>query len=142
MSATGLAAIDHAVQLTNEWLRELMEMLGWHDKQRAYRLLRATLQGLRDWLAVDEASNLGAQLPMLVRGIYYEGWHPAGTPTHSRKKEEFLVRIEEAFKTDPINDVEEAVSAVFALLDRHVTWGEVDDIRQSLPKDIRELWPV
>lgn len=142
MSATGLAAIDHAVQLTNEWLRELMEMLGWHDKQRAYRLLRATLQGLRDWLAVDEASNLGAQLPMLVRGIYYEGWHPAGTPTHPRKKEDFLVRIDEAFKTDPIDDVEEAVSAVFALLDRHVTWGEVDDIRQSLPKDIRELWPV
>jgi uncharacterized protein (DUF2267 family) len=142
MSATGLAAIDHAVQLTNAWLRELMELLGWDDKQRAYRLLRATLQGLRDWLAVDEASNLGAQLPMLVRGIYYEGWHPAGTPIHPRKKEDFLVRIDAAFKTDPIDDVEEAVSAVFALLDRHVTWGEVDDIRQSLPKEMRELWPV
>ncbi len=63
MSSTGLPAIDHTVQLTNEWLRDLMRMLDWEDKHRAYRLLRVTLQSLRDWLSVDEASNLGAQLP-------------------------------------------------------------------------------
>ena len=142
MSATGLPAIDHTVQLTNEWLRELMTMLDWEDKHRAYRLLRVTLQSLRDWLSVDEASNLGAQLPILVRGIYYEGLHPAGTPIHPRKKEDFLARIDKAFTTDPIENTEEAVSAVFALLDRHVTAGEVDDVRQAMTKHLRELWPA
>jgi hypothetical protein len=28
--------------------------------------------------------HLGAQLPLLVRGIYYEGWHMAGKPTRER----------------------------------------------------------
>jgi uncharacterized protein (DUF2267 family) len=142
MSTTGLPAIDHTVQLTNEWLRDLMRMLDWEDKHRAYRLLRVTLQSLRDWLSVDEASNLGAQLPTLVRGIYYEGWHPAGTPTHPRKKEDFLARIEKAFTTDPLDNTEEAVSAVFALLDRHVTAGEVEDVREAMTKHLRELWPA
>jgi uncharacterized protein (DUF2267 family) len=142
MSTTGLPAIDHTVQLTNEWLRELMRMLDWEDKHRAYRLLRVTLQSLRDWLSVDEASNLGAQLPTLVRGIYYEGWHPAGIPIRPRRKEDFLARIEKAFTTDPIDDTEAAVSAVFALLDRHVTAGEVKDVRQAMTKHLQELWPA
>ena len=28
--------------------------------------------------------HLGAQLPMLLRGLYYEGWHMAGKPTKDR----------------------------------------------------------
>jgi uncharacterized protein (DUF2267 family) len=88
------------------------------------------------------ASDLGAQLPTLVRGIHYEGWYPAGTPIHPRRKEDFLVRIEKAFTTDPIDNTEEAVSAVFALLDRHVTAGEVKDVRHAMTKHLQELWPA
>ena len=108
---------------------------------RTYRLLRATLHALRDRLPVNEAVHLGAQLPMIIRGFYYEGWQPAHKPVKERRKEEFLGHIEEAFKIDPNEDNEELVRAVFRLLANHVSAGEIDQVRHSLPKDLQTLWP-
>lgn len=136
-----LHTIDHTVQVTREWLRDLKRLLDWEDEHRAWRMLRATLQALRDWLDVNEASQLGAQLPLLVRGLYYEGWQPAKTPVLDNSKTAFLQRIEAAFTTDPIDDPEEAVCNVFRLLNNHISAGEVQDVRLRLPKHLRELWP-
>lgn len=141
MTMTGLSAIDHTVHLTNEWLKEIGDQLKWEDRQRSYRLLRVVLQSLRDWLSVAEVADLGAQLPMLVRGIYYEGWNPAETPVKQRTKADFIARVEKAFETDPIDDVEEAVKVVFSTLNKHVSKGEVKDVRQSLRKGLRDIWP-
>jgi uncharacterized protein (DUF2267 family) len=55
MSDFGLKSIDHTLHLTHIWLNELLERTSWSDKQRAYRLLRATLQATRDHLPVNEA---------------------------------------------------------------------------------------
>ncbi len=136
-----LHTIDHTVQLTREWTRDLARLLDWDDEQRAWRMLRVTLQALRDWLDVHEAAHLGAQLPLLVRGLYYEGWRPAKAPVSKRSKADFLARIEDAFKTDPIDDPEEAVCSVFRLLNHHISVGEIQDVRHRLPKPIRDLWP-
>lgn len=141
MTMTGLSSIDHTVHLTNEWLIEITDQLHWEERQRSYRLLRVVLQGLRDWLSVNEAAHLGAQLPTLIRGIYYEGWHPAGTPVKKRSKADFIARVEKAFATDPIDDLEEALAAVFRVLNRHITSGEVEDVRNSLRKGLRDIWP-
>jgi len=67
MSAVGLESIDHTVQLTHIWINDLDASLGWENKSRSYRLLRTVLQTLRDWLPVNEAVDLGAQLPTLLR---------------------------------------------------------------------------
>jgi len=142
MSTPRIKAIDHTVQLTHEWIAELQDRLDWADYKNAYRLLRVTLQALRDWLNVDEAAHLGAQFPMLVRGIYYEGWHPAKTPIRERSVDDFVARIDDAFKTDPIDDSKDAISAVFKLLNAKVSEGEIDDVRSRLPKPLRDLWPT
>lgn len=141
MTVSAVHGIEHTVHLTNEWLNQLTERLDWEDNQRSYRLLRAALQALRDWLGVNEAAHLGAQLPLLVRGVYYEGWHPANTPVKERDKQAFLSRIEKSFENDPMDDPQEAVSAVFWLLGTRISEGEINDVRQSLPKTLRELWP-
>ena len=86
MTANYEHSINHSAQLTREWVVELSRLLDWDDRQRAWRLLRATLQALRDWLEVNEAVQLGAQLPTMIRGLYYEGWHPARTPVRERGK--------------------------------------------------------
>jgi uncharacterized protein (DUF2267 family) len=141
MSATGLSVFDTTVQKTNGWLKELMTVLDWDDKQKAYRALRAVLHALRDRLTVDEVAQFGAQLPMLIRGIYYEGWDPAAKPDHVRHKEPFLVRIQQQFRPGDLADAEHVARAVFAVLENRVSEGEIQDVESILPADLRELWP-
>jgi uncharacterized protein (DUF2267 family) len=141
MSQTGLTAFDSTIHSTNVWLHDVMECLDWQDRQRAYLALRAVLHALRDRLTVEEAADFAAQLPMLVRGFYYEGWHPHGKPVKERKKEEFLDHIARAFQDGSCVDPERVARAVFQALTRHVSAGEIEDIKSSLPADIRSLWP-
>lgn len=140
MSAVGLESIDHTVQLTHIWINDLDERLDWNNKARSYRLLKAVFHAVRDWLQINEAVDLAAQLPTLLRGAYYEKWRPAATPAKPRGKDHFLSRVEDAFESDPVNDMEAAVAAVFDLLTARISRGEVDDVRQALPEDIRKLW--
>jgi uncharacterized protein (DUF2267 family) len=140
MSATGLETFDSTLQTTNTWLGELMRELGWEDRHRAYHAMRAVMHALRDRLPVNEAVHLGAQLPMLVRGFYYEGWHPANKPLKERTRDEFLVHVTEAFLFDVGADSEKIARAVFRIIARHVSAGEIEDIKQTLPEEIRQLW--
>lgn len=143
MTTTGLDVFDRTVQKTNEWMNEVAEELHWEDRKEVYLGLRATLQALRDQLRVEEATDLGAQLPMLIRGIYYEGWNPAKTPVQERSRQEFLDHIREPFdRTGEVVDPERVARAVFGLLESKISPGEVEDVVGVLPEDIRTLWPV
>jgi len=141
MSAVGLESIDHTVQLTHIWINDLDARLGWENKHRSYRLLRTVLQAVRDWLPVNEAAGFGAQLPELIRGIYYEHWRPAATPVKQRHRADFVARIDSAFKTDPLLFTADGITAVFELLSEKVAAGEIEKVRHALPADIRALWP-
>ena len=141
MSPTGITTLDSAGSTVNVWLNELEQTSQLVERQHAYRLLRATLHALRDWLNVDEAADLGAQLPILIRGIYYEGWNPSSTPKHPRTLDDFIDSIQEAFKADPLPNPELAVRAVFRLLNHHISAGQVAQMRNALQKPLRDLWP-
>jgi uncharacterized protein (DUF2267 family) len=141
MSITGLTQFDETVHLTNTWLKELMEELGWEDRHRAYRGLRAVLHALRDRLPTESAAHLAAQLPMLVRGFYYEGWAPGKDAVRDKTAADFVSHVEQAFSQDPDAEPERIARAVFGLLSRHVSAGEVKNVRSNLPEAIRTLWP-
>lgn len=144
MSRRGLSVFDETLQLTHTWLNELMEEMGWEDSHRAYLGLRLVLQAIRDHLGVGEAVHLGAQLPMLVRGFYYEGWRPAGAPDRNRSVDDFLHRIEDGFRQRPGDefiDPAELTAAVFAVLRRRISPGEFDQVLHALPGAIRKLAP-
>jgi uncharacterized protein (DUF2267 family) len=72
-----LSIIERSVEKAHVWLDEVAGQLGTDDHRQAYRVLRAYLHALRDRPTVDEAAQLAAQLPALIRGIYYEGWTPS-----------------------------------------------------------------
>lgn len=141
MSATGLEVFDKTVQTTNTWLKEIGEQIG-PDRQRCYQALRAVLFSLRDRLNPDEAADLAAQLPMLVRGIYYEGYRPSGKPERIRSRDEFLRRIGEYLEQSRPLGADDAARAVFKVLDHYIDPGEMAEVKQSLPEEIRTLFPV
>ena len=99
------------------------------------------LHALRDRLSVDEAAALSAQLPMLVRGLFFEGWHPAGKPLKERKRADFLSHIRQTYRQDLDVDVAKITRAVFRVLAKHVSDGEMQCIKATLPTELRELWP-
>jgi uncharacterized protein (DUF2267 family) len=139
MSTTGLEVFDRTIHKTNIWLKDLMEALGT-DRQEAYAALRATLHAVRDRLTIEESSQLAAQLPMLIRGFYYEGWDPTGKPLKERHREEFLGRIRRELERYDV-DAEAVARAVFLVMANHISEGEVADVEHVLPREVRDLWP-
>jgi uncharacterized protein (DUF2267 family) len=140
MTTTGIEAFEHSLQLTNVWLKDLMARLGTDDRHLACLALGATLHALRDRLTVEETADLGAQLPMLVRGLYYEGWRPAGKPLEEHAPDAFLSHVVGEAR-NPDVEAEPAVRAAFGLLAERVSAGEIEDVKSTLPRPIREFWP-
>jgi uncharacterized protein (DUF2267 family) len=139
MSTTPHELFSSTLQKTYLWLREVQDELCLEDEAKAYLALKATLHALRDRLTVEEAAHLGAQLPMLIRGMYYEGWSPAGKPLKERRKAAFLTQVQEYFRAGEL-DTEPIVRGVFTVLAKHVTTGEIADVKQMLAPELRELW--
>lgn len=138
---TQVPVLASAWHKSQQWLAEIADELGWTDTQHAYVALRATLHALRDRLTVDEAADLAAQLPLVIRGIYFEGWNPSSTPVRIRDLDTFLLPIRRALIWDFVPDPERVARAVFVVLSRHVSCGEVEDVLGSLPAEIRGLFP-
>lgn len=139
MHSATMEVLAPTIEKTGQWIDDVMAETGW-DSRRAYSALRAVLHVLRDRLTHGEAVDLGAQLPMLVRGLYYEGWQPAKQPLKYRHKADFLERFSERYPGLEEDQRDLAVRAVFKLLARHVTGGEIEHIKNQLPAEIRELW--
>ncbi len=139
MTITGVRTFDQSLETTKEWLQEVQELMGLDDEQRAFRVMRAVLQALRDRLTVEEAAQFAAQLPMLLQGVYYHGWTPSGKPLKIRSRQEFLDRVAEGLMRE--HDPEEACRTVFRVLEDKMTGGEIEDVKRILPEAIRDLWP-
>lgn len=141
MSATGLDVFDKTLQTTNTWLGEIMDEIG-PDRELAWHTLGAVLRGIRDWIPAELAVHLGAQLPLLVRGLYYDRWRLVPKPERGRSQNEFIDHVGgELAGQRPVNRTE-AIQAVFNVLSRHISAGQLDKIRQALPEDVRALWPI
>lgn len=140
MSLTGLSVVDESLHLTHAWLKEICAVSGLESHEAAFRALRVTLHALRDRLGVDEAAHLSAQLPMVVRGVYFEGWRPARTPTGERTLAGFLAPLAAAFDQHDGFDAERTARAVCQVLAGRVSAGEIEDVRRALPAAIRVLF--
>lgn len=130
---------DTTLEKSNTWLAEIQALGRWSDRHRALAALRATLHAVRDRLDVEHVAQLGSQLPLLVRGLYYEGWHPGGKPLRVRNLEGFLTLVGREY---PHEDAERAVRAVLKVLCTHTTWGLAEKTRHALPGPLHELWPL
>ncbi|WFP66058.1 DUF2267 domain-containing protein [Mesorhizobium sp. WSM4904] len=140
MSATGLDVFDKTVQTTNIWLNEIMDDLG-PDRQLAWHTLGVVLRTLRDRLPAELGANLAAELPLLVRGAYYDQYKPSDLPRRDRSAEEFLHPVAEGLKSGRPVNAGDAARTVFKALAHHIDLGQSAKVRDALPKDIQRLWP-
>ena len=139
MTATRVDIIDRSVEKAHVWLNDVAEELGTEDGHHAYRVLRAFLHALRDHLSVDETAQLAAQLPIFVRGVFYEGWDPSRTLDHARDVDNFLTKIAGEAGLAGETEASFAATAASRVLRRHVSAGEGDSVLNALPQHLREL---
>ena len=140
--STGLDTFDKTVQEANLWLKDIMDRLGTTDRHRAYSSLRAVLHALRDRIGAESAAHLGAQLPMLLRGLYYEGWDPTDKPTKERHEEAFLSHIARELPRAEEGEVEQGAMAVLDVLSKHIDRGAAIKIAAMFPHGLRKFWPA
>jgi uncharacterized protein (DUF2267 family) len=134
-------ALDRSTQQTLRWLDEIAGLLESQDRQTAYHALRAVLVNLRDRIGTENAAKLAAQLPTFIRGVFYEDFHPAATPTRERSRDAFLAKVDRSATGKVHLDPEQAVRAVLKVMAWHLDPAEVAKVSGMLPEELWDLWP-
>ncbi|HEY8466263.1 MAG TPA: DUF2267 domain-containing protein [Solirubrobacterales bacterium] len=132
--------IDRSAHQARAWLNEMAAELGISDHRTAYRVLRGVLHTLRDRLTAEESAQLAAQLPTMIRGIYYEGFQPGRVPEAYHDVDAFLERVSDAALLEGKTQASVATEAVAKVLARNVSTGELDDVLAQLPESLRPLF--
>jgi uncharacterized protein (DUF2267 family) len=141
MKLTGLDVFDSTIQNTNVWLKEFMQEMNWTDRKRAFAAFRCVLHAVRDSLTVEHAVYFGEQLPMLMRGSYFEHWNTSNKPKTFRSKEDFFAGLSGEVGKSGMAEPEIMVRAVFRVLERKAAEGEIQDVRNILPRELQDFWP-
>jgi uncharacterized protein (DUF2267 family) len=120
------------------WVSDMMAELRTEDPHKALHALRAGLHAMRDLLTVDGAAHLSAQLPMLIRGMFFEEWDPSRDPLRVRHAADFLPLVREKYAPRADAPADDIVIALLRVLGRHVSAGEVAKVMMNLPEELVE----
>lgn len=142
MSNTGFSVFDDTARASLTWIDQVCEHLGRSERQDGYQALRGVLHTLRDAMNVEGAADLGAQLPFLLRGVYYEGWQPRHVPVDMHAADDFLYAVQGRMGLTATDlEAEKAISAVLPVLQSHLTSEEAVHLHHLLPSGLMHLWP-
>lgn len=137
--ARNVDVLDSTLQKTNIWLKEIESLLHADDKPKAYAALRAVLHALRDCMPVEEAAKFASQMPLLMRGVFFDGWKPRRKPLRMTRGR-FFAAIREALRNQVALDPALAARAVIKTLENHLSAGEIAAVRRILPSEVRDFW--
>jgi uncharacterized protein (DUF2267 family) len=129
--------LDYSIDKANVWLGEIAKEFGTDDRRLVYRVLRAWLHALRDRLPSTVAAHFAAQLPELLRGVFYEGWNPSRVPIKYDQAEYVRSFARDANVHD--SEVSQASSLVARVARRHMTEGVLEEVLHALPADMRQI---
>jgi len=133
----------------NEFVNKVAVRLGdAENRDRAGRVLRSVLHALRNRITVEESFQLLSQLPMAIKSVYIEGWRLHHDFTRIKTIEEFC---QEVMKEDgtvawrdfsSVDEAMEGIESVMKTLADYVTAGELHDIIDLMPKEIKQYFVV
>jgi uncharacterized protein (DUF2267 family) len=134
--------LENNIHQTMDWIYAVEEACHWDDdnQRKAFIALRAVLHQLRDLLALEAAAALSSQLPLLIRGVFFENWKPESHSSKSLEKDAFLKMVGKALYPYRDMDVEKTINGVFKVLSRKLPPGVFDNIIQAIPKDIQDIY--
>jgi uncharacterized protein (DUF2267 family) len=131
-----------ALNVTRAWIADLKRRLGWHESSTTFYVMLGCLHGLRDALPKQEAVHLGLALPVLLRGLYFDGWRPSGRSSGAKRRAAFLERIHDRVQRDPAVDPDHAARAVLAMLSKRLAAAELENAKAATPHDLKGFWPT
>lgn len=134
--------LEKNIHQTMSWLYAIEEECNWEEdnQKRAFATLRVVLHELRDLLPLENAIHLSAQLPLVIRGLFFENWNTHSHSSRKRKKDDFLASISAGLSSYPDTDVEETVRGALKVLCDRISVGELEKIIKVLPGEIKELF--
>jgi len=134
--------LENNIHQTMDWIYAVEEACHWDDEnqRKAFIALRAVLHQLRDLLALETAAALSSQLPLLIRGIFFENWKPDSNSSKIFERDDFLKKVGKAMYPYRDMDIEKTIKGVFNVLSRKLPPGVFENILQAIPKDIQELY--
>lgn len=135
-------SFETTLRTSYDWIHTFGDALGQTHGQLCYRGMRAVLHALRDRLLPEtEIAPFAAQLPTLLRGVFYEGWQP-NAPRPRIKSPEELYDLIAAELAGGLHASPAAIAkAAFETLNQRVDGGEIRKIRHLVPEPIRDIWP-
>jgi uncharacterized protein (DUF2267 family) len=134
---TKVSALEHAMHTAHTWVNDVARELDTEDREFAYRVLRAWLHTLRDRLPVEASAHFAAQLPDLIRGVFYAGWNPTAVP-EKYDAEEYAVRFLREANVS-LHDVGKVAAATTAAVSHHLPPAHIDKVLNQLPPGIRAV---
>ncbi|MEH0936207.1 DUF2267 domain-containing protein [Micromonospora psammae] len=137
-----VSAFESSLDKTNLILKDIEQAYGWPKEQRnqSYAALRTVLHLLRDRMPVQESVEFSQQLPVLLRGIYFDGWQPQDVPIKLNRND-FLYEVRQGFPYDVEGGPERVTQVVLDTLRAHVTQGEWADVKSNMPGDMQRMIP-
>ena len=133
---TNVSALDHAMHIAHTWVNDVAKEFDTDDREFAYGVLRAWLHTLRDRLTVEAAAHFAAQLPDLIRGVFYAGWDPSAVPV-KYNAEAYAGRFAREANIS-LQDVGKATAAITAALLHFLPPAQMDKALDQLPREIRD----
>ena len=134
-------SLNQAINSYETWLNELEQKPAIQSPENAWSAMRSVLQTLRDRMPAEEAVHLGAQLPLIARGVFFEGWKLSRDPD-KMNQQEFYDRVRKRLAgTSLENDPALMTVYAFEVINRHIDPGQINHVKATLPHDLVVLWP-
>lgn len=139
-----VSVLSHSLQKSEAWISEMKTELSWLSNDNRYHVLRAVFHALRDQLSVNEAAHFSAQLPLVLRGTFYEGWNPPQKQPKALSKQEFLMAMRDHLQhADLLKfDLEKGAAVALGVIMSHVSYGEMNDIVKSSSESLKSFFNI
>lgn len=127
-------------QTYSAFLKYLRDMGKFPSHEAAEQAAQSVLCTLEQRIFGEEATDMEAQLPQKLRTLLVRcERHESGPPPEKFGRDQMLSRVQEDTGA-PRENVEFMVRAVFSALQAQIDDGEIEEVGQQLPHDIRDLW--